>query len=89
MTPYQEAQRANVATGLIFRDIDGGGETQEQIRRTLDRAAFRARQNEGVILVGTTSEPTIAAIVEWSLGNRAASVSIAPVSVALTGSAGG
>lgn len=84
-TAHQEAQRANVPTGLIFRNVDGDGETQEEIRRALDRAAFRARQDEGVILVGTTSEPTIAAIVEWALGNRAASVSIAPISVALTG----
>ncbi|MEO0866435.1 MAG: divergent polysaccharide deacetylase family protein, partial [Pseudomonadota bacterium] len=88
-TAHQEAQRANVPTGLIFRNVDGGGETQEQIRRTLDRAAFRARQNTGVILVGTTDDTTIAAIVEWALGNRAASVSIAPISVALGGSVGG
>lgn len=87
-TAHQEAQRANVPTGLIFRNIDAGGETQEQIRRALDRAAFRARQNEGVILVGTTAETTIAAIVEWALGNRAANVTIAPVSVALTTTGG-
>ena len=88
-TAHQEAQRANVPTGLIFRNVDSGGETQEEIRRTLDRAAFRARQNQGVILVGTTNDTTIAAIVEWALGNRAASVSIAPISVALNSATGG
>lgn len=82
-TAHQEAQRAGVPTGLIFRDLDGGNKTQEQIRRTMDRAAFRARQNEGVILVGTTGEATLAAIVEWALGNRSDSVTIAPVSAAL------
>ena len=80
---HQEAQRAGVPTGLIFRNLDGGSETQEQIRRVMDRAAFRARQNEGVILVGTTQDATLAALVEWALGNRAASVTIAPVSAAL------
>ena len=80
---HQEAQRAGVPTGLIFRKVDDSDETQEQIRRALDRAAFRARQNEGVILVGTTEDNTLAAIVEWALGNRSASVMIAPVSASL------
>ena len=82
-TAHQRAERAGVPTGLIFRKLDAGDETTEQIRRTLDRAAFRARQDEAVILVGTTKMSTLAAIVEWSLGNRAASVTIAPVSAAL------
>ena len=74
-----------VPTGLIFRDLDGVEETQEQMRRTMDRAAFRARQNPGVILMGTTSDATMAAIIEWALGNRAESVMIAPVSATLSG----
>ncbi len=82
-TAHQQAQKAGVPTGLIFRNLDGSGETQEQIRRTMDRAAFRARQNDGVILVGTTDTATLAALVEWALGNRATSVTIAPVSAAL------
>lgn len=82
---HQQAQRIGVPTGLIFRSMDGDNETQEQIRRTMDRAAFRARQNDGVILVGTTADATLAAVVEWALGNRSASVAIAPVSVALSG----
>ncbi len=82
-TAHQEAQRAGVPTGLIFRNLDGGGETQEQIRRGLDRAAFRARQDEAVILVATTGSTTLAALTEWALGNRAETVAIAPVSMAL------
>lgn len=82
-TAHQSATRAGVPTGLIFRRLDGGGETRDQIRRTLDRAAFRARQDEAVILVGTTAPETMATIVEWSTGNRAASVTLAPVSAAL------
>ncbi len=82
---HQQAQRMGVPTGLIFRDLDGVEETQEQMRRTMDRAAFRARQNPGVILMGTTSDATLAAVVEWALGNRAESIVIAPVSAALSG----
>lgn len=82
-TAHQRAQRLSVATGLIFRDIDGDDETNEQIRRAMDRAAFRARQDEAVILVGRTEAKTIEAIAEWMLGNRAASVAIAPISTAL------
>lgn len=82
-TAHQEAGRAGVPAGLIFRDIDGDGETQDQIARALDRAAFRARQDEAVILVGTSADATLAAIVEWSQGSRAATVTLAPVSAAL------
>jgi len=82
-TAHQRAERSGVATGLIFRDIDGDGQSNEQIRRAMDRAAFRARQDEAVILVGRTRPETLAALTEWALGNRAASVTMAPVSTAL------
>ncbi|MGR3513701.1 MAG: divergent polysaccharide deacetylase family protein [Paracoccaceae bacterium] len=80
---HQAAQRVGVPTGLIFRNLDGASEDQETIRRSLDRAAFRARQEDGVILVGTTGSTMLSALTEWVLGNRAASVAIAPISTAL------
>ena len=83
-TAHQRAERAGVPTGLIFRDIDGAGESNEQIRRAMDRAAFRARQDEAVILVGRTNDLTIEALQEWVLGNRAASVALVPISAALS-----
>ena len=82
-TAHQSAERAGVPAGLIFRQLDGNGESAEQIRRTLDRAAFRARPDEAVILVGTTASETLAAISEWVSGNRAKSVTLAPISAAL------
>ncbi|MGI9389192.1 MAG: divergent polysaccharide deacetylase family protein [Boseongicola sp.] len=84
-TAHQRAERSGVPTGLIFRDIDGDAQSNEQIRRAMDRAAFRARQDEAVILVGRTRPETLAALTEWALGNRAASVTIAPISTALLG----
>ncbi len=82
-TAHQSAERAGVPAGLIFRKLDGSGETGEQIRRALDRAAFRARPDEAVILVGSTAPDTLAAIAEWVSGNRAKSVTLAPISAAL------
>ena len=84
-TAHQVAQRAGVPTGLIFRNLDGGSEDQEQISRSLDRAAFRARQDEAVILVGTTGSTMLSALTEWVRGNRATTVTIAPISAALGG----
>ncbi|NNL18562.1 MAG: hypothetical protein HKP37_07460 [Boseongicola sp.] len=82
-TAHQRAERAGVPTGLIFRDVDGDGQSNDQIRRAMDRAAFRARQDEAVILVGRTKAITLEALAEWVLGNRAASVTLAPISAAL------
>ena len=82
-TAHQSAERAGIPAGLIFRRLDGSGESGEQIRRSLDRAAFRARPDEAVILVGTTRQDTLDAIIEWADGNRARSVTLAPVSAAL------
>ena len=85
-TAHQRAQREGVPAGLIFRDIDGDGQSDEQIRRAMDRAAFRARADRPVILVGNATALTVSAIMEWTLGSRAASVTLAPVSAALAAS---
>lgn len=82
-TAHQQAQRAGLPTGLIFRLLDGGNETDEQIRRTLDRAAFRARQNDAVILVGHARPGTIWAVTSWA-EEAGGDVTLAPISRALT-----
>ncbi|MXQ06880.1 hypothetical protein GQ651_03375 [Alphaproteobacteria bacterium GH1-50] len=82
-TAHQRAGRAGVATGLIFRDIDSQGQNEEQIARAMDRAAFRARTDRPVILVGRTAPATVQAVNEWMQGDRADSVQFAPVSAAL------
>ncbi|MEM9971540.1 MAG: divergent polysaccharide deacetylase family protein, partial [Pseudomonadota bacterium] len=45
-TAFQSAEREGVPAGLVFRDIDGTGQSSDQIARALDRAAFRARPEE-------------------------------------------
>jgi len=79
----QVAEREGVPTALVFSDIDGIGQNGAAIKRFIDRAAFRAGQQGGVILVGRNRPETIKALLEWGLGNRANTVAFAPVSVLL------
>ena len=55
------------------------------IRRFVDQAAFRARQESGVILLGRVRPDTISALTLWGNANRAGQVALAPVSAVLTG----
>lgn len=82
-TALQVAERSDVPAALVFRDIDGEGQDIKAIKRFLDQAAFRARQEDSVILFARNTPETIVALAEWALGNRAASVALAPVSAAL------
>lgn len=82
------AQREGVVTGVVFRDIDGAGQDAAAVKRFLDQAAFRARQEGAVIVFARARPETMAGLAEWVLGNRAQSVALAPVSVALKAGAG-
>ncbi|UWP99420.1 divergent polysaccharide deacetylase family protein [Aliiroseovarius crassostreae] len=84
-TGHRIALKAGVPSGLVFRDVDGAGQDGRAIRRFLDNAAFKARQQDGVIVLGRARPETLQALIEWSLGSRAKSVSLAPVSAVLLG----
>ncbi len=84
-TGHKAALKEGVKAGLVFRDLDSEGQTGAVIRRFLDNAAFRARGEEGVIVVARTRAETLQALLEWSLGTRAQSVALAPVSAVLAG----
>lgn len=79
----QVARREDVPSVVIFRDLDAGGEDTPLIRRYLDRAAFKAAQEGRVVVVGTTRPETIAALMEWSIEGKGASVALAPISAVL------
>jgi polysaccharide deacetylase 2 family uncharacterized protein YibQ len=79
----QVAERAGVHGAIVFREFDNDGQNTAAIKRFLDQAAFRAGQQTGVILVGHNRPETITALLEWSLGNRASTVALAPVSPVL------
>jgi polysaccharide deacetylase 2 family uncharacterized protein YibQ len=82
-TAQQIARRDGVPAALVFRDFDAEGQSPDEIRRILDQAAFRARQEGAVILVGRATPATLGALTEWALGSRAASIALAPASTAL------
>ncbi|WP_133486299.1 divergent polysaccharide deacetylase family protein [Aliiroseovarius marinus] len=84
-TGHKNALKTGVPAGLVFRDLDGNGQDNKVIRRFLDNAAFKADQQDGVILMGRAVPETLTALVEWSVGNRVGSVAMVPVSTVLLG----
>ncbi|WP_417269617.1 divergent polysaccharide deacetylase family protein [Celeribacter sp.] len=83
----QEAKREDQPVALVFRDIDGRDQDVAAIKRFLDQAAFRAGIDNGIVLLGRSTPQTIQALAEWALGNRAATVSLVPLSYQLTANA--
>ena len=67
----------------VFRRLDGEGESKQTIRRYLDRAAFKAAQDGSVVVIGDTRAETVAAILEWTVEGKAATVSLAPVTAVM------
>ena len=79
----READKIGVPAGLVFRVLDQKGETPESIARNLDRAALEAARTGSVVVVGTTREQTIQAILKWAKTREAQAVDLAPVSAAI------
>lgn len=79
------AEQLDVPAGVIFWDLDGQDQDARVIRRFLDQAAFRARQESGVLLLARVRPNTISALVLWGTANRAGQVAVAPVSAVLSG----
>ena len=79
----QVARREGVPAAVIFRVLDGEGESIPKMRNYLDRAAFKAAQEGQVVVIGRTRPETVAAILEWTMAGRAAMVALAPVTAVL------
>lgn len=77
------ARREGVPARAIFRDFDSKDQTAVVIRRFLDQAAFKAAQEDGVIMLGRLRPETITALLLWGLQDRAGQVALAPVSTIL------
>ncbi|MCT4371808.1 divergent polysaccharide deacetylase family protein, partial [Yangia mangrovi] len=77
------ARRAGVPSLTVFRDFDGKGQEPRVMRRFLDQAAFRARQDENVVMLGRLRADTVSALLLWGLQDRASSVALVPVSALL------
>ncbi|WP_397542173.1 divergent polysaccharide deacteylase family protein [Roseovarius salis] len=86
-TAQKLISRQGVPTVTVFRDFDADGQDATVIRRFLDQAAFKARQEEpGVVMVGRLRAETVSALLLWGLQDRASSVALAPVSAVLRAS---
>ncbi len=79
------AEAAEVPSAVIYRDLDGEGEDARVIRRFLDQAAFRARQEGGVVMLARARPDTISALILWGTANRRGQVALVPVSAILRG----
>ncbi|MBS3979225.1 MAG: divergent polysaccharide deacetylase family protein [Rhodobacteraceae bacterium] len=80
----QVARREDLEAGVIFRDIGSTGSDAAAIRRLLDRAVFKAGQDGRVSVVGSADPATVAALLEWTVEGKAATVALAPVTAVLT-----
>lgn len=80
----REAARAEVSAAIVYRDLDSDGQDARVIRRFLDQAAFRSRQESGVVLLARMRPETISALILWGTGNRAEQVAMAPASAVLS-----
>lgn len=80
----QVARREGIPSALIFRALDAGNEGSPIIRRYLDRAAFKAAQDGRVVVAGQTRPETVAALLEWAVEGRAATVALAPATAVMT-----
>ena len=79
-TAQKLAAQAGVASGVVFRDLAGAGQTSDVMRRFLDQAANRAVQRDDVIVMARMRPETVSALVIWGLQDRVNQVALAPVS---------
>lgn len=82
-TAGQLASRAGVPNARVFRNLSAGGENAHRIRRMLQRAEFKARQDGSVVLVGMLNDETLRTLQEWALDDRGENTVLAPVSAVL------
>ncbi|TFL18208.1 divergent polysaccharide deacetylase family protein [Jannaschia formosa] len=83
------AEREGVPSEAVYRVVDEGGERATVLTRYLDRATFEAAETGQVIVVGRTRPAMVTALLSWSLGRRADTVALAPVSAVLLASESG
>lgn len=79
----QIARRDGLPATVVFRRLDGAGESQPVIRRYLDRAAFKAAQEGSVVVIGDTRADTVASILQWTIEGKASGVALAPVTAVM------
>ena len=79
----QVARREDLEAAVAFRNLDQAGGDSVAVRRLLDRAVFKADQEGRVSVVGTATPQLVAALLEWTVEGKAATVVLAPVTAVL------
>lgn len=79
----RDAAQDSVPGAAVLRDLDAEGQEAAVIRRFVDQAAFRARQEGEVVLLSRLRAETLTALTLWGTGNRAGTVALAPLSAVL------
>ncbi|TCO72387.1 divergent polysaccharide deacteylase family protein [Rhodovulum euryhalinum] len=77
------AGQAGVPQATVFRILDEDRPNAPTIRRILDRAVFKARQDGYVMMVGHSYSDTVTALYSWALEAEAEAVELAPASAVL------
>ncbi|TCM81473.1 divergent polysaccharide deacetylase family protein [Rhodovulum steppense] len=77
------AGQAGVPQATVFRMLDENRPNAPTIRRILDRAVFKARQDGHVVMVGHSYSDTVTALYSWALEAEAEAVTLAPISAVL------
>ncbi len=77
------AEASDVHAATIYRDLDNNDQDARVIRRFIDQAAFRARQETGVVLLARLRPETVSALLLWGEAKRAGQVALAPLSATL------
>ncbi len=79
----QQAVKAGLYAGTIYRVLDGERESGAVIKRYLDRAVLEAGKDGHVIVLGRSYPETVTALFSWALSAKANTVSLAPVSAVM------
>jgi hypothetical protein len=79
----QVARRDDLEAAVVFRDLGSAGSDRTSVRRILDRAVFKAGQDGSVTVVGEADPETVAALLEWTVEGKAATVVLAPLTAVL------
>ncbi|GGA11297.1 divergent polysaccharide deacetylase family protein [Neptunicoccus cionae] len=77
------ADQQDVAFGLVSHILNGAEDTETVVSGYLNRAARTARSKGSSIVLAIPNDETLTALLNWSLGINARTVSFAPVSAAL------
>ncbi|PYG34421.1 divergent polysaccharide deacetylase family protein [Pelagimonas varians] len=82
-TAQQLALKAGVPSASLFRDMDNDNQDASAVRRALDQATFRAKQEGAVVMLGRLTANTLSGVIQWGLQDKNASIAIVPVSTIL------